>query len=56
MHHLGAFAENAVCAFHSWEEFQGRTKIGFPVFFCFFFVPDNGKHTAGFSDLQQIIL
>jgi hypothetical protein len=34
-HHLGAFAENAVCAFHFWEDFQGRAKAGFPVF-CFF--------------------
>jgi hypothetical protein len=31
-HHLGAFAENAVCAFHFWEDFQGRTETGFPVF------------------------
>jgi hypothetical protein len=32
VHHLGAFAESAVCAFHFWEDFQGRSKIGFPVF------------------------
>jgi hypothetical protein len=37
MHHLGVFAENTVCAFHFWEDFQGRAKTGFPVF-CFFYV------------------
>jgi hypothetical protein len=31
VHHLGAFAESAVCAFHFWEDFQGRSKTGFPV-------------------------
>jgi hypothetical protein len=46
MHHLGVFAENAVCAFHFWEEFQGRAKTGFPGFFFFsffFFNPDPRK-------------
>jgi hypothetical protein len=31
VHHLGAFAESAVCAFHFWEDFQGHSKTGFPV-------------------------
>jgi hypothetical protein len=51
IHHLGVFAENAVCAFHFWEDFQGRTstKIGFPVFLFFFIV--MGMWT--YSDILQ---